>query len=141
MRHPRRNEVFRDVGSTAHEPDDEGFIEVERVAFHPDSAMLLCSDGLSDLVPSAAIRSTVMQHAGDPQQAVADLIVAANSAGGKDNVTVVLVEGERFASAILDGLPTPIPPDDAVANLRVIEAVFAAGTRGTGVATAVGGVS
>ena len=58
-----------------------------------------------------------------------------------DTADPYTVEGERFASAILDGLPTPIPPDDAVANLRVIEAVFAAGTRGTGVATAAGGVS
>jgi len=58
-----------------------------------------------------------------------------------DTADPYTVEGERFASAILDGLPTPIPPDDAVANLRVIEAVFAAGTRGTGVVTAAGGVS
>jgi len=34
-------------------------------------------------------------------------------------------EAERFAEAVLDGLPTPVPPSDAVANLRVIEAVFA----------------
>jgi hypothetical protein len=58
-----------------------------------------------------------------------------------DTADPYTVEGERFASAILDGLPTPVPPEDAVANLRVIEAVFAAGTR-TGGATAVaGGVS
>lgn len=37
------------------------------------------------------------------------------------------VEAERFAEAVLDGLPTPIPPDDAVSNLRVIERIFAAG--------------
>ena len=37
------------------------------------------------------------------------------------------VEAERFAAAILDGLPTPTPPEDAVANLRVIERIFAAG--------------
>jgi predicted dehydrogenase len=36
------------------------------------------------------------------------------------------VEAERFAEAILDGLPTPTPPEDAVANLRVIERIFAA---------------
>ncbi len=43
------------------------------------------------------------------------------------------VEAERFAAAILDGLPTPTPPEDAVANLRVIERIFAAGdARGGG---------
>jgi predicted dehydrogenase len=36
------------------------------------------------------------------------------------------VEAERFAAAILDGLPTPVPPEDAVANLRVIERIFSA---------------
>jgi hypothetical protein len=36
------------------------------------------------------------------------------------------VEAERFAAAILDGLPTPVPPADAVANLRVIERLFEA---------------
>jgi predicted dehydrogenase len=40
------------------------------------------------------------------------------------------VEAQRFASAILDGTPTPTPPDDAVANLRVIERIFAAGNHG-----------
>jgi predicted dehydrogenase len=36
------------------------------------------------------------------------------------------VEAEGFAAAILDGAPVPTPPDDAVANLEVMEAVFAA---------------
>jgi predicted dehydrogenase len=38
------------------------------------------------------------------------------------------VEAERFAAAILDGTPTPTPPEDAIANLRVIERIFAAAT-------------
>jgi predicted dehydrogenase len=37
------------------------------------------------------------------------------------------VEGERFAAAILHGDPVPVPPEDSVANLRVIESVLAAG--------------
>ena len=41
------------------------------------------------------------------------------------------VEFERFATAVLDGGPTPVPPEDAVANLRVIEAIFAAADQGT----------
>ena len=36
------------------------------------------------------------------------------------------VEGEAFAAAILDGQPLPTPPADAVANLRVLERLFAA---------------
>jgi serine/threonine protein phosphatase PrpC len=99
MRHPRRNEVYRDVGSEERSPDDPDFIEIQRVPFEPDSALLLCSDGLSDLVPSKDIRGAVARHAGDPEAAVEDLIDAANRAGGRDNVTVLVVEGEKFGVA------------------------------------------
>lgn len=36
-------------------------------------------------------------------------------------------ETEAFTTAVLDGAPTPVPPEDAVANLRVLERIFAAG--------------
>ena len=52
MRHPRRNEVYRDVGSEQRSPDDPDFIEIQTVPFSSDSALVLCSDGLSDQVPS-----------------------------------------------------------------------------------------
>jgi predicted dehydrogenase len=42
------------------------------------------------------------------------------------------VEVERFAEAVLDGGPTPVPPEDAVANLRVIEEIFAIAERASG---------
>jgi parallel beta-helix repeat protein len=103
MHHPRRNEIFRDVGSAPHEPDDEGFVEISEIPFDGDSALLICSDGLSDLVTSAAILESVERHAGDPDAAVQELIDRANEAGGKDNVSVVLVEGERFADSIRGG--------------------------------------
>ena len=45
------------------------------------------------------------------------------------------VEFERFATAVLDGGPTPVPPEDAVANLRVIESIFEAADRGTAAAS------
>jgi serine/threonine protein phosphatase PrpC len=99
MKHPRRNEVFRDVGSEEHAPDDADFIEILRMPFEPTAALLLCSDGLSDQVPSDDIRTAVERHAGAPDKAVDELIRAANRAGGKDNVTVLIVEGEDFAAA------------------------------------------
>ncbi len=98
MRHPRRNEVFRDVGSENHAPDDPNFIDIERLPFDAESALLLCSDGLSDQVPASEIQRSVERHAGDPDAAARELVDAANRAGGKDNVTVVIVEGERFTA-------------------------------------------
>jgi parallel beta-helix repeat protein len=104
MTHPRRNEVFRDVGSEEHEPGDAEFIEVQRIRFDPESALVLCSDGLSDLVPSPTIRHAVERHAGDPEATVRELIDTALGAGGKDNVTVLVVEGARFSG------PAPMVP-------------------------------
>jgi len=95
MRHPRRNEVYRDVGSEPHEPGDAGFVDIVTVPIEPDAALLLCSDGLSDLVPAATIGAVATRFAGDPPRVVQGLIDAAIQAGGKDNVTAVFVEGER----------------------------------------------
>lgn len=107
MSHPRRNEIFRDVGSGPHEPDEEGFIDVTRIAFEPDSALLLCSDGLSDLVPSQTVLDTVEAHAGNPKRTVQELVAEANAAGGKDNISVVLVEGDRYAASVRAARPAP----------------------------------
>ena len=106
MRHPRRNEVYRDVGSEPHEPGDPDFVDIFRVPFEPDAALLLCSDGLSDTVSSAAISDIVRSYAGHPYEVVRALIDAANDSGGKDNVTVVYLEGEEFSRAQL-ALPLP----------------------------------
>jgi parallel beta-helix repeat protein len=99
MRHPRRNEVYRDAGSEEHAPDDPDFIELVEAPLPPDGALLLCSDGLSDLVPSSRILELVREHAGRPRDAAEALVAAANAAGGKDNVTVIVVEGDQFAAS------------------------------------------
>ena len=99
MKHPRRNEVYRDVGTEEHAPDDEEFIEIVKIPFEPDSALLLCSDGLSDVVPSAGILKIVEENASDRWAAVRKLIVAANEES-KDNVSAILVEGEDFAASL-----------------------------------------
>jgi serine/threonine protein phosphatase PrpC len=104
MNHPRRNEVYRDVGSEPHQPRDPEFIDVRAIPFETDAALLLCSDGLTDVVDSSTIQRVVTQWAGHPQQVADALIEAANAAGGKDNVTVVYVERELFA-ATGAGLP------------------------------------
>ena len=100
MRHPRRNEVFRDVGSECHDKDDEDFVEIVEDSLESDSAMLLCTDGLSDMVPSPIIEHLVRRHAGNPQAVVDALVLAANEAGGKDNITAVYAEAPDFARAV-----------------------------------------
>ena len=67
MQHPRRNEVYRDVGSEPHEPADPDFVDVQEITFEPDAALLLCTDGLTDLVHSSSINQIVRRHAGRPR--------------------------------------------------------------------------
>lgn len=98
MRHPRRNEIFRDLGSAPHAPDDPDFLEIHSFELPKSSAVLVCSDGLTDQVRTQAIRRLVEQHAGDPEAGVLALIAAANEAGGKDNVSVILIETPRYAA-------------------------------------------
>jgi hypothetical protein len=96
MAHPRRHEVFRDVGSRWRKPDEEDFIEVKEFLFKPDAAILLCSDGLSDLLTSAEILEVIERYDGDPAQVAEQLVEAANLAGGNDNITAIFVAGSEF---------------------------------------------
>jgi serine/threonine protein phosphatase PrpC len=116
MRHPRRNEVYRDVGSEFHDRRDRDFVDLGEVAFEPDAALLLCSDGLTDLLDSVTLARTVSQWAGDPESVVRELIAAANAAGGKDNVTAVYVEGEKFAASGYGGAQIQSRSVTAVSN-------------------------
>lgn len=91
MCHPQRNIISRDVGSAKHEVEDRDFIEATEFPLLPNSILLLCSDGLTDLVTSKQICSILSQKTSLESKAKS-LITAANEAGGKDNITVVLVE-------------------------------------------------
>jgi serine/threonine protein phosphatase PrpC len=99
MRHPRRNEVYRDVGSDPHRLGDEDFIWLDSVPVAAGTSLLLCSDGLSDLVPSEAIRQIAAATPGDPARVVDSLVGLANDAGGRDNVSVVFIETSEMAEA------------------------------------------
>ena len=95
MRHPRRNEVFVDVGSRPRHIQDD-FIQIRELEFKPDAALLLCSDGLSDLLTAAEILSIVESYDGQSESVPQALIDAALVAGGRDNVSVVFVAGSEF---------------------------------------------
>ena len=96
MAHPRRHEVFRDVGSRPRLPDEDDFIEMKEFLFKPDAAILLCSDGLSDLLTSAEMLQVMERYDGDPAQVAGELVDAANLLGGRDNITAIFVAGSEF---------------------------------------------
>lgn len=88
-RHPDRNTLSQSVGleSTEH-PFAPAFYRVE---LDPDDRLMLCSDGLSDMVNPDVI-AQLLGTAADPDTAVTRLIAAALEAGGRDNVTVIVAE-------------------------------------------------
>jgi protein phosphatase len=68
--------------------------DVSRQDLEPNDVALLCSDGLTDMVPDERIAG-ILAAEEDAQAACERLVEAANAAGGKDNVTAVVA---RFAA-------------------------------------------
>jgi len=130
MQHARRNEVYRDVGSEPREPDSPEFIETIGIDLQDDWALLLCSDGLSDMLSSLEINRIVRAHAGDPAALVDALVDAANEAGGRDNITALYIEAPQFRHR--DLAPRVMPPGangGQVATAPLDELVTAASAR------------
>jgi len=74
------------------EPDVD--VDVAEVPLRAGDYLLLCSDGLTRMVPERLVAQTIGRGR-DPQRICDELITAANSNGGADNVTVVVVEMAR----------------------------------------------
>ena len=91
MNHPQRNIIGRDVGSTRLESNANDYVEVASFPLEAHSSLMLCSDGLCDMITSQQMKSILDENL-PTEKKVDTLIEAANIAGGKDNVTVVLVE-------------------------------------------------
>ncbi|MHB1382147.1 MAG: Stp1/IreP family PP2C-type Ser/Thr phosphatase, partial [Thermoleophilia bacterium] len=84
LEHPQRSVITRALGV-------EGSVEIDSFSVDtaPGDLYLLCSDGLYSMVGHEAIES-ILRDSGDLAAAAAARVVAANGAGGEDNVTVVL---------------------------------------------------
>jgi len=66
--------------------------ELNHVKLKPGDILLLCSDGLTDMLTDQEIEGIIQNHKEELKQAVNTLIEEANRKGGKDNITVVLIE-------------------------------------------------
>ncbi len=64
---------------------------VRSFALKKEDRLLLCSDGLTDMLPNRRI-AQILRSKSEPQAACEALIESANAAGGHDNVTVVVVD-------------------------------------------------
>ena len=84
-RHHLRHMVTNVIGG----PEPGVRVEVHKVHLEPGDRVLLCSDGLSEMLPGEEIRAPFLESE-DPARICARLVAQANERGGKDNVTVIV---------------------------------------------------
>lgn len=108
--HPRRNVLTRAVGVAA-------TVEVETRTFElgKGDQLLLCTDGLTNLVSDSELFQIVRESA-EPRQAVAQLIQLANRRGAPDNVTAVLACYRTTATPALRDRATETIPTGALSR-------------------------
>ena len=83
--HPKRNQIYRSLG-------EKPMVDVDsfKVALQPEDKLLLCTDGLWDMVRDPSIEQ-ILNTVPDPSQTGNALIKAALEGGGEDNVSVIVV--------------------------------------------------
>jgi serine/threonine protein phosphatase PrpC len=90
MKHPKRNEINKALGFGANVAQQPDYIETGQSPFLPGDLLLICSDGLSDMVNRQELTSILVTEDNIEYKA-SELIAAANQNGGLDNITAVLV--------------------------------------------------
>ena len=113
VNHPHGNIITRVLGV---EPDVE--VDIVVIDLQDDDRILLCSDGLTDMITPEDIKRILVDEP-EPQEAADHLVDAANEAGGQDNITAMVVrvtEGEDDEpgpqnQAAVRRAPPPPPPD------------------------------
>ena len=85
--HPKRNQIYRSLG-------EKPVVEVDtfKIDLLPGDKLLLCSDGLWDMVRDPLIQDVLGKTTRDPNRTGQDLIKAALDGGGEDNVSVIVVQ-------------------------------------------------
>jgi serine/threonine protein phosphatase PrpC len=93
VEHPQRSVITRALG-----PEADVEIDTRSYRARDGDVYLLCSDGLTTMVPDALIAEIMLAH-GRLRDMGEALIGAANEAGGRDNITVVLLRVEELELA------------------------------------------
>jgi len=93
-RHPQRSVITRALGI-----DPEVEFDLFTYKLQVGDRLLLCSDGLSDVVEPTQIRN-VLLRVRSPQKAARQLITVANEQGGPDNITVIVVDAVDESAAL-----------------------------------------
>lgn len=113
--HPRRNVITRALGGPDELDADFRYIPVEAY-----ERILVCSDGLTAEVDDAQIRDVLLEHH-DPGNAAQELVDAALAAGGRDNVTVLVVDVTGVPSETTGTTADRAGDDIAPGGIRELE--------------------
>ena len=100
--HPHRNIITRALGI-----DVEANVDCWEIPIHKDDRFLLCTDGLSNEVSAVEIRH-ILEKVDSPQEAAEQLVRLANSNGGNDNTTVVIVDVKEGEESTTPSTVSPI---------------------------------
>src|SRR5918993_1107375 len=92
--HPQKNLITRALGA-----DEEVDVDIAILPIEVGDRILLCSDGLSDMVSEAGISEILADSPDDPERAARVLLSAALDAGGNDNITIVVVDVKEQPAA------------------------------------------
>ena len=92
--HPQKNLITRALGA-----DEEVDVDTAILPIEAGDRILLCSDGLSDMVSETGISEILAESPDDPERAARVLLSAALDAGGNDNITVVVVDVKEQPAA------------------------------------------
>lgn len=84
--HPEKNVITRALGAMEQVIPDFFEVELEAGAY-----VVLCSDGLTNMVEDDNIKEIVLENDSDLKEKAEKLIALANENGGKDNISLVLV--------------------------------------------------
>ena len=106
MNHPQRNVIEKFAGDKVMDEEDPEEIDGAIFTLMPEATLMLCSDGLTDLVTSTEIID-ILQSAQPLEEHTSALIQKAKEKGGKDNITVVLATlKEKFDKPAEQTQPT-----------------------------------
>jgi PPM family protein phosphatase len=96
-RHPARGQLSRYIGM-----EGEAVPDVQTLALQDKDCLMLCSDGLTGMVPDDQI-AAVLTEAPDMGTACHELMEGANSAGGKDNISIIIVDVQIVEGNLTSG--------------------------------------
>jgi serine/threonine protein phosphatase PrpC len=113
IEHPQRSVITRALGP-------EGSVEVDTRSFQAkaDDVYLLCSDGLTTMISEEQIAELLRAHV-PLREAGEALIAAANEAGGRDNITVLLM---RLEEVVPGGYVDPVEEHVTMTGMRAVPA-------------------